>query len=759
MIGNPLDREYFVIAGAVKTSGGSLNLSKGELALVNQTKSTQNGTAVIATVAGLSKSDKVLGLKLGVSPREATRSHSNKSQSTLPFSLDEVIGLRVSAPKHTEQKVDEIILGYDGINEDSAFAFKKGDSTFRVTLELKGDPLGYRGGGSSDLEYVSVNIEVPECDPYNDCEDCNSCENVDAKPIVMEAIERLRKKQIAGGQTVDQFVDITPVFQCDDASTATEIPYDYYMLDVCDSGNDNALALISQQYDIPVIRTERVGATSTYQVFLPQADGAPTDYAQSLASLIKGCDACPAGYTAVAGGVLYSVSLEDNGVDLSATVDNLPGYAAGTINREAGRSAGIGFYTLVLDNELTSVEIAAFLATDANTATATIELVGDVAEICTNGTITTTAWVVGDTCNAVEETYNITLPDTDCGADILTELNASYSQTVTIAQKEASSVAITLTGTTGTALISIGANSYLSTFNTDLPTTAEDFDAAHSADIFANHNGMLVTSTAGVLTFVDETATFVSPTMNNASGDLNGTSGAVTTTTVNDQAACQTRYAIAVISNIVCDECDDIFKDFYVTDAPASYGQSAWELDSDQGTNPSGFCLTGIRIKGKTFILEAEEALRDTVGFLETSTLVRAAAGYPIEIREGIGRIEKGVFLAKQISRFIPRTHLSGNLRDLENESRSAFRGFGYKDYLGRLLTGEISSLEDQMVQNVMYTLQVESGKHAAGFGGRVAMTINYNIWVEVGRQDDVEALLNDIATNAGLPAVRAFGA
>ena len=30
-IGNPHDREYFVIGGAVKTSGGSLNLTKGEL--------------------------------------------------------------------------------------------------------------------------------------------------------------------------------------------------------------------------------------------------------------------------------------------------------------------------------------------------------------------------------------------------------------------------------------------------------------------------------------------------------------------------------------------------------------------------------------------------------------------------------------------------------------------------------------------------------------------------------------------------------
>jgi len=121
-------------------------------------------------------------------------------------------------------------------------------------------------------------------------------------------------------------------------------------------------------------------------------------------------------------------------------------------------------------------------------------------------------------------------------------------------------------------------------------------------------------------------------------------------------------------------------------------------------------------------------------------------------------RIKQGQYQSKNLSRWIPRTHLAGNLRDLENEGRYYYRGYDYKDYLGRLLTGEISNMEDQLKQYVLYTLTVGSGNHAGGFAVRVSQDINYQVWVEVGKNNTVETLLNDIATHAGVPAVKAFG-
>jgi cold shock CspA family protein len=99
-------------------------------------------------------------------------------------------------------------------------------------------------------------------------------------------------------------------------------------------------------------------------------------------------------------------------------------------------------------------------------------------------------------------------------------------------------------------------------------------------------------------------------------------------------------------------------------------------------------------------------------------------------------------------------------LRAFENEGRSYFRGLTYrKEYLGRLLRGETSNIEEQSKQYVQYTLTVSHFNRTQGFGRRINEDINYDIFVEVGRHKDVEDLLNALATGAGVPAVQAFGA
>ena len=87
---------------------------------------------------------------------------------------------------------------------------------------------------------------------------------------------------------------------------------------------------------------------------------------------------------------------------------------------------------------------------------------------------------------------------------------------------------ITLTGTSGTANLSVGGVNYLATFNTDLTTTAADFVTAHASAL--STAGITVTSAAAVLTFtanVGGTAfAIVAPV--NVSGDLAGTTASVT---------------------------------------------------------------------------------------------------------------------------------------------------------------------------------------------------------------------------------------
>lgn len=83
---------------------------------------------------------------------------------------------------------------------------------------------------------------------------------------------------------------------------------------------------------------------------------------------------------------------------------------------------------------------------------------------------------------------------------------------------------ITLTGTSGSATISVGGVSKTATFDTSLTKTAENFVTANAADYLAA--GIVLTSDDNVLSFTDQeagTETTTSPGITNVSGDLSGT--------------------------------------------------------------------------------------------------------------------------------------------------------------------------------------------------------------------------------------------
>ncbi len=84
----------------------------------------------------------------------------------------------------------------------------------------------------------------------------------------------------------------------------------------------------------------------------------------------------------------------------------------------------------------------------------------------------------------------------------------------------------TLTGTSGTANITIGTTDYLATFNTDLTTTASDFVTTHATVL--NTAGVTVTSNAAVLTFTANVGgTPFATNLEGVTGDL---AGSITTT-------------------------------------------------------------------------------------------------------------------------------------------------------------------------------------------------------------------------------------
>ena len=739
------DRSFFIIDGKVKTSGGSNHLAKGQLAAVHQSKGTADGLKVLSTFAGEPKDQKFITLRVGKEKKTPGRSYSDKDFSTVPFSLNEIVELSVSAPKITEHIVDEVVIGYDG-TPGSELTFKTGDAYFRLALELKGGAIEWRGG-KNDTEFVAINVEIPACDPFDTCDTCTNCNSVDAKAIVMEAVERLRRKQLTGGKTVADFIDITPVLSCDNDVTATLIPYNFYTLNICDTGDDSAKAVIQAQYNSPVKRVNRKGSTSTYEIL---ATSAPSGAFFKVASFMPGCDTCPPSYSTQVGGYVYAFTIEDDGTSLTTTTifTSLPGYITDTLVK-SGNSAGVGFYTAAFTSKLSDSAISSFLGGTAPRNTATVELVGKVSDLCTSTSTSTIAWNLDRTLNAVKESYSIWLPDTNCGESRLEELQSVYANlTVNLAQK----IDFTFTGTSGELEFYLFGEYYSITFNTSLAATATNFVNLHSAALL--QVGLKVTASGAVLTFENVSVGMPEISFGNVSGDLYGT----TTTVANIEAGCQTKYITSVITNLVGEECDPIYKDAYLSEAPASYENVDWVKTVNSTTEKSGNCKAGIRFKSRVFTLDGDEALRNLVGFTETSTQIKVAAGFPEEIREGIGRLPKGNFEGKYLSRQQHRTHLAGNLRHLENEGRAYFGGLNNdKDYLGRLLRGETSNMQDNTVQYIQYKLKVSSFNHTQGFAGRTNDDINYNFFVEVGRHKDLENLLNKLAASAGVEGVTAF--
>lgn len=756
-INKAFTQSFFVIGGSVRTTGGSNELAQGQLALVDIMSSGVKGATILASAVGLPKDQKSLELRLGIGPNSPDRSHSNKPASTAPFKLREIKKLRVSAPERTEQSIDDVVIGYDGFDPATAFTFKTGQKHFNLILEVKNGAIQYRGG-TGDTEVININVEIPSCDVYDNCADCDECAAVDCKEITLEAIERLKRKQLAGGTLLEEYVDITPVFSCDTPASATLIPYTYYTLDVCDTGDAEALAYVAGQYNVPVIRINRVGSTSTYQMLLADTAGAPNAYEQTIASIVKGCEDCPEGWTEEGSGYLYAITIQDDGVNLSSTITtNLANakYVANSISK-GGNDGGVGMYTALYTSPITSAEIASFVGGAAPRNTATVGLVGEVAALCSDDTVTEIDWVAGESCNAIAETYTIVLPDNGCGNSILSELQAAFADlTIAISDHpDKSTLELTLTGTDGTANINIGGVNYLATFDTDLTTTAEDFVTTHAAAILTA-TGVVVTEAAGVITFEGLNTVLEDITITNVTEDLAGTLGGLDP--IEYREGCQTQYETTVISNLVCEECDPVFLDYYKTSAPGSYNSTAWTKAANAASSPSGNCLCGIRFRGKTFVLSGDEALRDLVGFTETSTQIRVAGGFPTEIREGIGFIDRGTYPVKYFSRWIPRTHLYGNLREIEKLGRGYFLGETYKHgYLSRLLRNEVAAVQDNMAQAVVYYLTVEHEDYSQSFAGKHAHNTEYAIFVEYGKHAAVEDLLNNLAANAGVPPVTA---
>jgi len=415
------DRHFTIIDGNVLTSGGSLNIANGQLAVINATASpSQNGRKVLSSFANLPKSTD-FQIKVGKTPLEVSRSTTNKDYESLPFKLSEIVDFKVFAPKEKGIKVDDFIIGYNG-KAGTGITLKQ-NSTAEIGITLCGEPmymLGYENGEVTVKLYLEA--------PYQDADgNIVAGEFETMHQAVENAIKVFNRMTLIGGVPITDYVDIIPV-NSENVDIEDGVPFKFFNLTLCDNGDYTALGKVQAQYpDYKVVRSNRINdENSVYTIIAPE-DAEIEDYVTKLAQVLKGCDDCPDGYEELEGGFVYSVSLEDDGDDKKADVEALPEYVADTAVKISQAEGGVGFYSAVLSEKLNDEDLATFI--EAN-PTAVVSFVGSVKSVCKNEDEVNVEWVPGKTCEAIEKTFKISIPDDECGTSRLAELEAYYPNLV-----------------------------------------------------------------------------------------------------------------------------------------------------------------------------------------------------------------------------------------------------------------------------------------------------------------------------------------
>lgn len=255
------DRFLPLLNGNVLASGGSLNLAKGQFGIFDVKTSTKNGLARAATLDG----DGEYQIRVGNDTRRG-----EKSKSTLSFKLKDVVDLKVNAPS-LKKSVDEVLVGYDGLNEDTALKFEEGDNE-EMTLVLEGPGVGLQGH-----KYSKVMLKF-----Y--FEKALGSDKTDQE-IVEDAVRRMKETPTLGGQKLVDLVDITTVNSKNEELDGEA--YTYYELDVDFDEGSNTLGDIQAQYDTKV---EKDPLTGKYVMILPTEDGVPAAYEETKTVVDEDCE-------------------------------------------------------------------------------------------------------------------------------------------------------------------------------------------------------------------------------------------------------------------------------------------------------------------------------------------------------------------------------------------------------------------------------------------------------------------------------------
>ena len=302
------------------------------------------------------------------------------------------------------------------LEPQTSLKFNNSSKPFRLYATLTGFPVNFTGNAT---EVIDFTYPIEDSAFFDPCTVTDQCDTIPCQGIVEDIVKRLRNQRTSGGYKFGDYADITPVISCMDSFSTSTLTY--YTLSVCDTGDARALSFVEGQYPNLVIkRLGRKGSVTTYQTLSATA---PADFSRTSVEIVPTCNTCPSGWNTITGGYIYVVTVSDGGIDLSSnivTALTVSGVAP-TVERIGDESGtDVGVYSVISSVTLnpTSSALSGF----------TIAYLGEKDTVCSDETTVTTPWVDGDSCDLAQDTYEITLMDTECGETRLEELQKAYPE-------------------------------------------------------------------------------------------------------------------------------------------------------------------------------------------------------------------------------------------------------------------------------------------------------------------------------------------
>jgi hypothetical protein len=384
-------KKVFLGTGSVITAGSIVDLKGGQLALVDAksykalTASTAKKSAfkeVILAQGSFHSVDQISPFLGGL--KEPVQSRIINGNYTTKFV--------VAHPRRPKNHV--VTIGWDTVSDCKTISGKL-DTEYRIRIDVKGSPA-LRAFNRNLYRTFMVKTRCGD-----DCStDCNQPED---RHWIADQFVSL----INSDTQLSLFIKADKVFNVDPIAGVDNVSYTVYQLTVCDTGDHAALAAVEGQYPgKSVVRVSRAGSSSTYQVTVPTADGAPAAFNTGVFRVVPNCLSCPAGYTLVNAGFKFIVMKEEampaNIATAETTVKNAYGSAQAIF---LGHESGVSSYSII---QPTNIQPAP--ASVAETIVPTGEALG---AFCSLTSPTAVNWVSVGTKYKVTRTLCMTIAK-DC---------------------------------------------------------------------------------------------------------------------------------------------------------------------------------------------------------------------------------------------------------------------------------------------------------------------------------------------------------